>query len=356
MSREFSLSLTLETGINNTNRMFRMRELIYYPSFEVRNREWLKFALLYLENLDPIIPESGDIHLSDEYRMIVDETDLIKKHRPTHEEGENATLDAIDQIERILRHPEAFEGIFPDANFLDKWKNPNEYQFTLFREKYIEYWEAFCTENNIGSKSPYGLVVSRDVANIYMTILAQCVADSRGVSPITDIESLDRFSIFTRISNKNDTNTIEAAQGIINLKLPKNLKEISLKDIVNLRNQQNFKQHQRAFHKELEQFLGDLEQANESIEFEKSLGNIWKDFSDEIAQVGSGTVAFGLGVWLLFNSDGTAILPALEKITGGAVLTIGSVVSIRNSWKNTITRRVARRYLADLQDIVLATA
>lgn len=45
-----------------------MRELIYYPSFEVRNREWLKFALIYLEYLDPIIPESGDVHLSDEYR------------------------------------------------------------------------------------------------------------------------------------------------------------------------------------------------------------------------------------------------------------------------------------------------
>ena len=38
-----------------------MKELIYYPSFEVRNREWLKFALLYIENLNPIIPESGDI-------------------------------------------------------------------------------------------------------------------------------------------------------------------------------------------------------------------------------------------------------------------------------------------------------
>ena len=85
-----------------------MRELIYYPSFEVRNREWLKFALLYLENLDPIIPESGDVHLSEEYRMIVNETDLIQKHRPNYDEGDNATLDAVEQIERILRHPEAF--------------------------------------------------------------------------------------------------------------------------------------------------------------------------------------------------------------------------------------------------------
>ena len=314
-----------------------MKELIYYPSFEVRNQEWLKFALLYIENLDPIIPESGDVHLSDGYRKIVNETDLIQKHRPSYEEGNNASLDAIDQIERILRHPDAFEGIFAGANFLDKWKSRKEQQFTLFREKYTDYWESFCIDNNIGRRSPHGLLVSHDVANVYMTILAQCIADSRGVSPITDIKSLDRFSIFTRKTNQNNAKTIETAQGIINLKLPRNLKNINLDTIVNLRNQQNFKQHQRAFHIELEKFLGNIEQASENLNFEKSLGNIWNDFSDEIAQVGSGTVAFGLGVWLLFQSSGTAMLPAWEKIAGGGALTIGSIISIRNTWENTPT-------------------
>ncbi len=332
-----------------------MRELIYYPSFEVRNREWLKFALLYLENLNPIIPEAGDVHLSDEYRMIINETDLIQRHRPNYEEGDNATLDAVDQIELILRHPEAFKGIFSDVNFLEKWKDQGEQQFTLFKEKYTDYWERFCTENKIGKKSHHGLMVSRDIANMYMTILAQCVADSRGVSPITDDRLLDKFSIFSRKASPNNANTIEAAQGIINLKLPGNLREISLNDIVNLRNEQNFKQHQRAFHDELEQFLANLEHANKDVDFDKSLGNIWKDFSDEIVQVGTGTVAFGLGVWFLFQSAGTAILPAWEKISGGAALSVGSVISIRNTWKNTKTRRMDRRYLADMQDLALVT-
>lgn len=332
-----------------------MRELIYYPSFEMQNREWLKFALLYMEKLDPIIPESGDIHLSDEYRMVVTETDLIQKHRPDDEEGKRATLDAIDQIERVLRHPNAFIGVFSDNNFIEKWKNPKEQKFTLFEEKYTDYWERFCLDNRLGKRSNYGLMVSRDVANIYMTILAQCVADSRGVSPITDDRFLDRFSIFSRKASPNIANTVEAAQGIINLKLPSNLRDLSLDDIVKHRNRKNFKQHQRAFHDELEQFLEKVEQASGYIAFEKSLGNIWSDFSDEIVQVGSGVVAFGLGVWLLFQPGGTGILPAWEKIAGGAALSIGSVISIRNTWENTITRRMARRYLADMQDLALVT-
>lgn len=333
-----------------------MKELIYYPSFEVRNQEWLKFALLYIENLDPIIPESGDVHLSDEYKKIVNETDLIQKHRPDYTEGDNASLDAIDQIERILRHPEAFVSIFNDNDFLEKWKNPNRHQYTLFREKYTDYWKSFCIENNIGSRSNYGLLVNRDVANIYMTILAQCVADSRGVSPITDIRFLDRFSIFTRKVNQNNNQTINAAQGVINLKLPRNIRNISIDKIVKLRNQNNFKQHQRAFHNELEAFLRNAENFDENINFENSLGNIWNDFSDELVQIGSGTIAFGLGVWLLFQSGGTGMLPAWEKIAGGGALTVGSVITIRNTWKNTQTRRMARRYLADVQDLALATA
>lgn len=59
-----------------------MQELIYYPGFEVRNVSWLKFALLYIETLRPIIPVSGDKHISNFYSRIINETDLIERFRP----------------------------------------------------------------------------------------------------------------------------------------------------------------------------------------------------------------------------------------------------------------------------------
>lgn len=33
-----------------------MKELLYYPGFEIKNETWLKFALLYLDHISPIIP------------------------------------------------------------------------------------------------------------------------------------------------------------------------------------------------------------------------------------------------------------------------------------------------------------
>src|ERR1039457_1576248 len=97
-----------------------MRQLIYYPGFEVMDVEWLKFALLYLDKLSPIIPYSADIFLSDTHRMLAEETDLISPHRPSYEEGDNATRDAMDKIESILQHPERYERIFGDSKSLVK--------------------------------------------------------------------------------------------------------------------------------------------------------------------------------------------------------------------------------------------
>ena len=82
-----------------------MKQLIYYPGFEVQNEQWLKFALLYVNQLEPIIPPAGDSYLSVLFRQLQDETDLLRIHRPTEEEGYRATLDSIERVETILRHP-----------------------------------------------------------------------------------------------------------------------------------------------------------------------------------------------------------------------------------------------------------
>jgi hypothetical protein len=45
-----------------------MKKLIYYPGFKAEDINWLKFALFYIDVLKPIIPYTGDAHLSDTFR------------------------------------------------------------------------------------------------------------------------------------------------------------------------------------------------------------------------------------------------------------------------------------------------
>jgi hypothetical protein len=329
-----------------------MKELIYYPTFEVHKLNWLKFALLYLKKINPIIPEIGDFFLSDIHKKVFNETDLIQIHRPEKIEGINATFDAIDQIEKVLQNPNTYESFFK-ANFIKNWKNNNNQIFTLFTEKYTNEWEKFCLENKLGYKSSLGLQLHKDVANIYMTILAHCISELRGIPPITDDKTLDSVSIFLRKKDQAEStnNMINTAQGVFVLKLPRNISEIPLDSIIKLRNSRNFENKQHAFHSALDNFLNNIQSNDKSTEFLKSLGSTLNDFSNDILQIGFGSVAFGLGVWLLIQSNGFAALPAWKEITGGSALTISSVVSINKTWKKTKANRYARKYLADLKQL-----
>jgi hypothetical protein len=138
-----------------------MEQLIYYPGFEIQNEEWLKFALLYFNQLNPIIPPSRESYLSPEFHRLKDETNLFGIHRPDHDEGYKAALESIDKVEMILRHPERFFSIL--QSFPGEWKQPGLQKSTIFREKYADIWESFCLENRLAQESSEGLAMHRDL-------------------------------------------------------------------------------------------------------------------------------------------------------------------------------------------------
>src|SRR3712207_3641146 len=110
-----------------------MRELIYYPDFEVKDANWLKFALLYLRRLDSIVPETANENLSELYRKLRSETDLLALHRPDPEEGRDATRDAIGYAEDILKHSTLYD---ISQEELESWRRPEKHDYILWRAKY----------------------------------------------------------------------------------------------------------------------------------------------------------------------------------------------------------------------------
>lgn len=326
-----------------------MHELIYYPGFEVLDRDWLKFALLYIDKLKPIIPYGCEFYLSDEFKEFMRRTDLVDAYRPSYDEGDSATRDALEEMEKIMRHPERYGRVFGDPDFLGKWTQKRKQTATLFRGKFTEPWERFCIKHNLAHESQHGLHISIDVSNLYMTILAQCVSDSKRTSPITDRRRLDRFSIFTRRGHEPECETIDTAQGTFDLALPADIGELSIDRFIEHRNRNGFRKKQQAFHQELNDFMDNYAGDATPIRFIESLGSAWQDFSDDIAQIGTGVTAFGLGVWLLIESDMASVDEAAKEIAGGLSLTVGSTIAIRNTWKHTKTKRYTRKFLADLK-------
>jgi hypothetical protein len=328
-----------------------MRNLIYYPGFEVRYVDWLKFALLYIDELRPIVPASGDSRLSRHSRMLENETDLIRVHRPAYEEGERASLDAIDVVERVLQRPEDYARTFRSSNIPEIWKRPEFHEFEVFEEKYTYSWMRFCLANGLGTQSSHGILLPKELGLVYMTLLAQVIADSKGVSPITDYSSLDRFAIFARRADQQRLErSFQVAEVIVQLQLPINLNRIPLEAIIAFRNRPDFRVQLRAFHEELDQFLENIENGSSERDFVDSYNSIWKDFVGNFVELGLGTTSFGLGAWILLNSPQVTTAEYLkDMVVGGAMLTVGSVSNIRKTWNHTRTRRYTRKYLAELR-------
>ena len=325
-----------------------MKKLIYYPSFEVYDINWLKFALIYIKELKPIIPWSGEKHLSNFHKKLYNETDLIKPYITEYDEGRDATLIAIEEVDKIFRNPENYYSVFRGNNVVEEWRNKSLFDFTLFEEKYSYNWERFCIENGVGRRCSEGVMLPKELGLIYMTILAQVIADRNGISPITDRSGLDKFSIFIRQENKCTENIITVAQDVLECKLPADLHKIPLEEIIQFRNKREFKKKLNAFHIELEKYYNSKESNQTGYDFESTIGSFWGDFFGDFIQAGIDLVSFSLKAWISVSS-GTPL--ATNTIIDGATILTRNTIRIRNTWNNTKSKRYCRKYLSTISKL-----
>ncbi len=327
-----------------------MKEAIYYPGFEIRSEDWLKFALLYIDHLDPIIPETGDDYLGSLSRELQDSTDLIMPHRPGYSEGEVASLNAMELVGRMLESPSQYGRILGVADFVSVWKDPKNHIFTLFGEKYSDEWEYFCNSNGLGHTCDEGIKVARSLGLIYMSFLAHVISELRGVPSVTDHPSMDHISVVTRQIETPGAEHISIARSVLKLRLPKNLAEVSLDSVIAFRNADGFKARLHAFHEELESWINAVERGEAKGGFYQTRGNAFSEFSDELAKLGVKIGTFGLGVWLLLSNQSTPET-YINELRASAVLTVESVIAIRDAWNNTRNSRYTRKYIAALEDL-----
>lgn len=327
-----------------------MHELIYYPTFEVHDPDWIKIALLYLDHLCPIIPESGDHHLSDLYLRLHRETDLIKPYRPVRDEGYEATLDTIEIIEKVLRSPKRYCEAFGSNTFLDRWRSLYPSRVVLFREKYTDLWEHFCLENNFAQKTDHGIAISQDLANVYMSFLSHIISEKSGIPAFTDYAAMDKIAVLSRRTSGNVINRSIIAHGIIKITVPRDISRICLDRIINIRNTKGYKERLHAFHVELDSYISSVENGLANGDFLSTRGSAFSEFTDEIARIGSQTFTVGLGVWLVLSSEATST-KYLKELAATSSLAVNSIIAIRNTWKNTRTKRLTRKYLGTISQL-----
>lgn len=248
-----------------------MRDMIYFPGFEVRNESWLKFALLYFDTLRPIFPDtwhSRAIPLGDASRTVMGETDLIRPYHASPEEGHRAAILACGEFEKILSHPQLYRPYFRGASHggsIEHWREPAFQNSTLFEGKYSPEFFKFCIEQRIATPCEVGIHISSDLTFVYMSLLANVISRQNNYEMITDAAKYSHYLNDRELALCKTSNLVfETAKSSIELALPADLRSIPLERFVQLRKDKSFSAARRAYLAQIEKMVARQEQGDYS--------------------------------------------------------------------------------------------
>ncbi len=310
-----------------------MKEL-YYPNFEIKNEKWLKYSLLYKENIHSIVPyEIESRYFSDLYNYINNETDLLHKYAPMWDEIEKTSREFIVVLENILKKPQNYFSISKTTSsrvLAEKWSN-NKY-YTLFSGKYSFGIEDFLLDNNLADRVFEGVKIHNDIALIFMGALSENIARKEGFTLTTDEKAYKNLSqLYNNMWDRE--NTIESYLGYeakIMQKIPLRLEDISIKQIIQLRNSDGYKELLKAYNRTLNQFITNLDKG-EDFKFDNYLDDLRIINTDLVGQISSLLGAtIGMSMTLIGTDIGNEIIKNMG-IVSGTLSMIGAGVSMQTN-------------------------
>jgi len=336
------LSRTHETQSN-----FKMENLVYFPTFEPPSPNWLKFALLYVDNFNPIIPHNRRRELSVDYQRVIDGSDLIEPYNPNYNQGDRASLKAIEFVESVGQNPYRYSNLFNRANIIRNFRNPTTRVFEIYQEKFSMNWEHFCLDNNYGERTNDGILVSEELAFIFMTFLAEEIAFDEGKSIITDNNTFDNFLNYRRAIPRATYDRQNFAQGVLSLTVPRNISEIPIATLVQFRKRN--RKRIRAFNTELNNSLNNVQQGISEQDFVDRFNNIYSELTSEILRQGLGIATIPLATYILLQNTAATNPEYINQIIGGLGIILTAKATIGTKWKEIVTRHNCKRYLTNLE-------
>ncbi len=323
-----------------------MKDLVYFPTFEPSSEAWLKFALLYMEQFNPIIPNSRYNTLSPTYQRIMEAADLIEPYNPTSDQGERASIKAIEYLDKMRQQRHRYSALFNESNVIRLFQNEQDMNFEIYTEKFSYNWKRYCLENQLGIETNDGIRVHENLAFIYMTFLAEEIAFEHGKSIITDSNRFDHFLNFKQSTPSEARTRQKLAQSVISLAVPGNVSELTFAQLIKFR--QRNRERIRAFNTELDNTMSSVENRITATDFIDRYNSIYSELNAEIIAQGVGIITIPLSAYLVISDPNTGMPGYLEKTLRSLGMVLAGNLALRGRWKEIATRHNCRKYLTNL--------
>lgn len=330
-----------------------MRELLYYPYFLMEDEEWIKFALLYLGKVVTIVPTEANSYLTDTHNLILNETDLLSSHSPTVGEVNQATLKMGNELDFLTNNPINDFMFNRGPHNINEWKDERTFTYELFEGKFPMELKNMLTSNRYARGSGNGIVVHRNIANIYMSILAHTIAEDRGISTITDVKNKIDFVTIDKVIERHQVrpNRYKTLIENININLPGNVQDLELSKIIEFRNNPNNRRNLQEFQTAIEKLgllVNENLSENQMIDIKKELSDTKQQYiSGIVAKFGVGTAAT-IGIYQLINGDAQHIDFLREVLGLGAIQGMKNMYGNINEYNNF---RRATSYISDIENL-----
>ncbi|MFM5878558.1 hypothetical protein ACET7V_03740 [Aeromonas sanarellii] len=233
-----------------------MKTHIYYPGMEVRDELWLKFALLYLERLAFVFTVSEKSGLTALLETLRRQTDLLAEP-PAPAFFATITPQIENQIAGLVAPDFVRHKVFGNKELIGRWRTPANHDCFCPAQSGLERLHGFCLAHGFASLEEGGFRMARRFANLLSMRLAREWALANEGALITDHDYLDRLLhlLESRYHNRGGQDCFHLE---IPLRVPANLSEIPIAELIALRGRSGFRQQLAEFHRALDALLAML--------------------------------------------------------------------------------------------------
>lgn len=327
-----------------------MHKLLYYPNFEIQDENFLKFALLYIDEIRPIIPDRARNLLSDTMQDILRDTNLFDPYTPDYRNGQLACIAAIQYLEDrkyISRY---------DPNVQESNNPYTKHNYILYAEKYTDEFENYCLQEALGKRCNEGILLDEDVAYAYMSILAEIISKETETDMITDNRKYaDSVLIYPSRFNRRGKDRLGTIQREIQFHVPYDMYRIPLGEFIRLRSDPRFEELRKNFVAEINTALDAYDKDVSEVDLRGLMGckqeiyGILKKLFTSCAAVAVGVHSFGN---MISADKGTL---DFWGNAGNVGISLGSLkheyIEIREYISRIERNRKARKYLAKLKQL-----
>lgn len=316
-----------------------MRNRLYYPYINIRDEDFLKYAILYYDKLNLIVPESTSFN--EKMSMVSDSTDLLIKIKP--EQSYQACCDATRYTIAVID-----ERMRMDSNF-SVYRDVHTSH--LYKGKYNWEFREYCEKNGLLTHQKDGIKVHPVIASEYMTNLANLIAGKNGMDIVTDTVKYADYHFNPEFCGmKNSIKRDEVLQRELSFVLPVDMRRIPIEKIIDFRNHNEYVAMRQVFQRYTENGMDSTTQNDfdlvEYMRLRKDLAKFFISYGFEIAD-------FSMSVVMLASGYKTL---GVTTFAAGVISMIHDFKDIITDLKSGYLTKIsdsiaARRYLGKIKQI-----